>query len=99
MFLSQQIPEYVNVVYSLYNFCIKHLNVVLPILYKYHFPNIAIEDKKNFCLELCDFIQMFNDDTAIDGFGMEVLRQMLKDVGKHGEISLLYDNDSNIRDR
>ena len=39
---------------------------------------------------------MFNDDTTVDGFGMEVLRQMLKDVGKHGEISLLYDNDSNI---
>lgn len=81
---------------ELYNFCTKHLDEILPILYKYHFPNISREDKKDFCLELCDFIQMFNDDTTVDGFGMEVLRQMLKDVGKHGEISLLYDNDSNI---
>ena len=31
---------------ELYNFCMKYLDEILPILYKYHFPNIAIEEKK-----------------------------------------------------
>ena len=74
----------------------EYLDEVLPLLHKYRFPNIAREDKKDFCLELCDFIQTFNDDTTEEGFGMEVLRQMLKDVGRHGEVSLLYDNDSDV---
>lgn len=81
---------------ELYNFCMKYLDEVLSLLHKYQFPNISREDKKDFCLELCDFIQLYNDDTTEIGFGMEVLRQVLKDVGKHGEISLLYENDSNI---
>lgn len=81
---------------ELYNFCMEYLDEALPLLHKYQFPNISREDKREFCLEFCDFIQSFNDDTTEAGFGMEVLRQMLKDVGRHGEVSLLYDNDSNI---
>ena len=81
---------------ELYNFCIEYLDEVLPLLYKYQFPNISREDKRAFCFFFCDFIQSYNDDTTEAGFGMEVLRQMLKDVGRHGDISLLYDNDSNI---
>ena len=81
---------------ELYNFCIEHLEEVFPFLYKYRFPNIARENKKKFCLEFCDFIQVFNDNTTESSFGMEALRRMLEDVGRHGEISLLYDNDSDI---
>lgn len=81
---------------KLYHFCMEYLDEILPLLHKYQFPNIARKDKKNFCLEFCDFIQSFNDDTTEVGFGMEVLRQMLKDIGRHGEISLLYDKDSDI---
>lgn len=41
---------------ELYHFCMEYLDEILPLLHKYQFPNIAREDKKNFCLEFCDFI-------------------------------------------
>ena len=81
---------------ELYNFCSKHLGEILPLLYKYQFPNIAREEKQDFCLEFCDFIESWNAETEKAWFGMEVLRQMLKGVGRLGKISLLHDNDSNI---
>lgn len=81
---------------ELYHFCRKHLDSVLPLLHKYQFPNLTKDNKQSFCLEFCDFIQLFNDDSTPDGFGMESIRQMLKDVGRHGDLSLLYENDSDI---
>ena len=81
---------------ELYNFCLVHLEGTLHLMHKYHFPDIDKEKTRDFCLDFCNFIQTYNDDTTQAGFGMETLRQMLKDVGKHGEISLLYDNEPNI---
>jgi len=81
---------------ELYRFCKEHFENVHPILYKYHFPNIARENTKSFCLEFCELIRDFNDDATETGFGMEVIRQMLKHVGKYGEMPLLHDNDPDI---
>lgn len=81
---------------ELYHFCMDHLEVVLPLMYRYHFPNIDKEKKREFCLDFCDVIQTYNGDTTQAGFGMETIRQMLKDVGRHGEMSLLHNNESDV---
>ena len=81
---------------ELYHFCLEHLEGALPLMYKYHFPNIEKEKMRDFCLDFCNFIQTYNDDTTHAGFGMGTLRQMIKDVGRHGEMSLLYDNEADV---
>lgn len=81
---------------ELYHFCLDYLEETLPLMHKYHFPNIDKEKTRDFCLDFCNFIQTYNDDTTQAGFGMETLRQMIKDVGKHGEMSLLHDNEADV---
>ena len=81
---------------SLCDFCRMHIKEVLPLLYKYHFPNIAREDTREFCFELCELIQLLNDTTTENGFGMEILRQMLKGISNHRELLLLHDNTDNV---
>lgn len=81
---------------ALYAFCKEHLDDVLALLYQFQYPNIKKDKAQDFSYAFCDLIQTYNDETTAQGFLVECFRQMLKYAGRHGELTFLQDNESNI---
>lgn len=73
-----------------FDFCLYCLNDILKILYTYNYPDI--KDQKGFSADLCSLIKSYNDSSAPEGFCLEMLRQMIKDAGRHNQLLLLQDN-------
>lgn len=76
----------------LFRFVSAHRDSFLPLLSKYDYPNIDRARCKTFCFEFADYIQANNDDSDMDGFFLETIRQMLRTAGRTGELVLLHDN-------
>lgn len=81
---------------ALYTFCKEHVEDVVVLFRKYHYPDIGRQDSANFCKEFCDLIQFHSDDSSPDGFMIECFRQMLKTAGKEDKLTLLHDNEAGI---
>ena len=76
---------------AFYDFTVQYSAEITQILIDYEYPNV--QDCTGFCDELCDFIRSFNDeDDCYPGFFLEILRQMLKQAGKQGELGFIQDN-------
>ena len=80
---------------SLYQFCKQHQDEVFSLFITYHYPGISREDSKAFCQDFSDLIQCYNDDSTMEGFYLETVRQMLKCAGGQQELVFLYDNQPN----
>ena len=90
-------PEWVwGLKSALYGFCKSHVEEVLVLFRKYHYPDIGRQDSSDFCKEFCHLIQIHSDDSSPDGFMIECFRQMFKTSGKENKLSLLHDNEAGI---
>ncbi|MGN1154698.1 MAG: DUF3800 domain-containing protein [Agathobacter sp.] len=81
---------------ALYRFCKEHLDEVLPLLHRFHYPNLERENTQDFADVFCNLIRTYNDETTQQGFLIECFRQMLKYAGRQGELVFLHDNESNV---
>lgn len=73
---------------SWHRFVVAHLDEILPILYNYKYPSLDKADIKEFCYELSDLIQSYDEDD----FYLENFRQLLKANGRRGELFFIEDN-------
>lgn len=77
---------------ALYDFVIEHQDEVIDIFIRHTYPDV--QDASAFCNEICSLIWGYNDDSEYDlGFFLELLRQMLKNVGKLDKIIFIQDNE------
>lgn len=91
------IPEWaLGLKSALYGFCKSHIEEVLVLFRKYHYPDIGRQDSSEFCKEFCHLIQTHSDNYSPDGFMIECFRQMLKTAGKENRLALLHDNEAGI---
>lgn len=90
-------PEWIFQLKSaLFSFCKNNINETIALMYQYHYPNLEKNKTREFCNDFCDFILCKNDGSTPQGFFVECFRQMLKQVGKAGELTFLYDNKTNV---
>lgn len=76
----------------LYDFALDYRDEILNMLFRYNYPNIT--KCREFCNELCTYLSLYsNDDENCSTFFLELLRQMLKVVGKKGELIFVQDNE------
>lgn len=73
---------------SLHRFVLAHLNETLDIFYRYDYPSLKKADIKDFCYELSDLIQSYDEDD----FYLENFRQLLKSNGRGGELFFVEEN-------
>ncbi|QWC23635.1 DUF3800 domain-containing protein [Bacillus haikouensis] len=73
---------------SWHRFVVAHLDEILPILYRYDYPSLMKAEIKDFCYELSDLIQSYDDYD----FYLENFRQLLKENGRRGELFFIEDN-------
>lgn len=73
-----------------FDLCLYCQNDLLKILFEYDYPNIT--NQKGFTTDLCSLIEYYNDSSSVEGFSLELLRQMLKDAGRHNQLILLDNN-------
>lgn len=73
---------------SWHRFVVAHLDEILPIFYRYDYPSLVKADIKDFCYELSDLIQSYDDDD----FYLENFRQLLKENGRREELFFIEDN-------
>lgn len=73
---------------SWHRFVRAHLEEVLAIFYKYEYPSLVKSDIKDFCYEISDLIQSYDEDD----FYLENFRQLLKTNGRRGELLFVEDN-------
>lgn len=81
---------------ALYTFCKAHVDDVLTLFRKYNYPDVALQDTKDFCQAFCFLIQSHSDDYTPEDFLLECFRQMLKTAGKENKLALLHDNEAGI---
>lgn len=72
----------------LYRFVNAHLEEILSMFYVYSYPDLKKEDIIGFCYELCDLIQIYNEND----FYLECFRQLLKTNGRKEELLFIEDN-------
>lgn len=73
---------------SWHRFIVAHLDEILAIFYRYDYPSLVKGDIKDFCYELSDLIQSYDEDD----FYLENFRQLLKTNGRRGELLFVEDN-------
>lgn len=73
---------------SWHRFALAHLNEILTIFYRYDYPSLDQADIKDFCYELSDLIQWYDEED----FYLENFRQLLKTNGRRGELFFVEDN-------
>ncbi|HBC97578.1 MAG TPA: hypothetical protein DC034_12385 [Clostridium sp.] len=82
-------PEWVQALKaSWHRFVVAHLDEILAIFYRYDYPSLAKVDIRDFCYELSDFIQYYDEDD----FYLENFRQLLKSNGRRGEMPFIENN-------
>ncbi|WP_291578352.1 DUF3800 domain-containing protein [Clostridium sp. UBA6640] len=82
-------PEWVQALKaSWHRFVLAHLDEILAIFYRYDYPSLLKADIKDFCYELSDLIQSYDEDD----FYLDNFRQLLKTNGRRGELFFVEDN-------
>ncbi len=73
---------------SLHRFVGAHLEEILSMFYRYSYPDFKKDEIRDFCYELSDLIQTYNESD----FFLENFRQLLKTNGRRGELFYIEDN-------
>ena len=79
---------------SLYNFSVRHHEIITQILIKYNYPNI--QNCSGFCKKICDCINLYNN-SHYDGYDkyLAMLQEMLIIAGKSNRLVFVQDNQPN----
>ena len=88
-----EIPSWeVYVKTVLYHYVQMDLDFFLSFLAQYNYPNLAKEDIHDFCDRLIEWIDTRPHTTTEENFGLELLRQGLKEAQKKNELIFITDN-------
>ena len=82
-------PEWIQALKaSWHKFVVAHLDEILAIFYRFDYPGLVKADIKDFCYELSNLIQSYDDDD----FYLENFRQLLKTNGRRSKLFFIEDN-------
>lgn len=77
---------------ALYVVCKQELGFVQKLFYQYKYPNIKKEDVRDFCENLIELIEAYQDDADLH-FSLMTLKGLIQGAMKNNELTFLHGNE------